>query len=75
MADVAENGMVCIYRSGRDCDGVHYTSSTHIPVPVSIIEWIKSEDDHASWLDGPESTLICRPSSCPEGGESWGGWN
>jgi hypothetical protein len=69
-----QDGMIAIHRSGRDCDGVHSWSVTHIPAPVSVLAFLKAEDEHNSWLDGPETMSIVTPRDHPEGGETWGGW-
>jgi hypothetical protein len=60
---MAENGLVAICRSGMDCDSTQYSSVHIVPVPVSIIAWLKDEDDHNQWLDGPESMWIDAPSA------------
>jgi len=62
MAARAENGMIAICRSGMDCDCVQYASVRIVPVPVSIVAWLKEEDEHNQWLDGPESMWIDQPS-------------
>ena len=71
--DCAENGKIAVFRSGRDCDGVSYIHVDHIDVP-GVAEWLRDEDEHARWLDGPENVSIFRPSTCPEHNDSWGGW-
>ena len=62
-AAMAENGLVAICRSGMDCDCTQYSSVRIEPVPVSIVAWLKAEDEHNQWLDGPESMWIDAPSS------------
>jgi len=62
-AAMAENGMVAICRSGMDCDCTQYSSVRIVPVPVSIVAWLREEDEHNNWLDGPESMWLDKPSN------------
>lgn len=63
IAAKAENGMIAICRSGMDCDCTRYSSVRIEPVPVSIVAWLKNEDEHNAYLDGPESMWIDPPSA------------
>lgn len=66
IAACTENGLVALCRSGRDCDGVSYSSVDHIPAP-GLMAFITSQADHEAWLDGPENTWFAKPSDEPEG--------
>jgi hypothetical protein len=61
----AEQGYVAICRSGMDCDCTQYADTRHMPVPVSLVAWVKGENEHQHWLDGPESTWVGKPSDYP----------
>lgn len=61
-----ENGRVALIRSGMDCDCTQYYRVSHIDVPTSLVAWVRNEDHHQEWLDGPESTSIGKPSENPE---------
>lgn len=62
----AEDGVVALRRSGMDCDCTQYVHVTHMEVPVSLFAFVRGEEEHRQWLDGPESTTIGRPSEYPE---------
>lgn len=56
-----ENGHIAICRSGMDCDCTQYSRVTIVPVPT-LVAFIRDEDEHQQWLDGPESVWIDKPS-------------
>lgn len=61
-----EQGKIAIVRSGMDCDCTSYTHVNHVPTPLSVLAFERDEDEHQSWLDGPESMYIAKPSDEPE---------
>jgi hypothetical protein len=64
-----EDGKIAVCRSGMDCDCTQYASVRIVPAPLSVLAWVKAEDEHQRWLDGHESTWIDKPSS--HDGESY----
>lgn len=60
-AACVEGGMVGIIRVGRDCDCVEYRREG-VELAVPFRQWLREEDRHAYWLDGPERTYVVRPS-------------
>jgi hypothetical protein len=59
-----EDGKIAVYRSGRDCDGVEYDKAYITDAPTGVVEFIRSEEEHYQWLDGPERTHFGKPSKC-----------
>lgn len=64
--EVAEDGQIATIRSGMDCDCTQYYHVYHGPVPVSVVAWLRDEDEHREWLDGPESCSFGKPSEHPK---------
>lgn len=63
---VTENGLVALIRSGMDCDCTQYYSVCHIKPMTSVVKFLKDEEEHRAWLDGPESVYFGKPSEYPE---------
>jgi hypothetical protein len=57
-----EDGKIGVLRSGRDCDCVSYDSSRIVDAPSGAVAFQREEDEHYSWLEGPESTSWAKPS-------------
>ena len=57
-----EDGQIAICRSGQDCDGVRYNSVRIVDAPKSVFAFMREEEDHREWLDGPENMWIEKPS-------------
>jgi hypothetical protein len=69
ITESTENGRIAIVRRGHDCDHMHYRTVRCELAPVSLMAFIKAEDEHRAYLDGPEAMSICRPSEVEEGYE------
>jgi hypothetical protein len=61
IAAKAEDGMVLVVESGRDCDGVQYWGRTST-IPAAVMSFIALETHTAKWADGPFRLDIERPS-------------
>lgn len=57
-----EDGKIGYVRSGMDCDCTQYRREDVRPAPAGAFVFQREEDEHQSWLDGPESTYWLRPS-------------
>lgn len=56
-----EEGFVGVVRTGMDCDcSAYHREGVYPALPYRL--WLRQEDRHASWLDGPERTHVVRPS-------------
>jgi len=65
-----EAGHVGVVRSGMDCDCSAYHREGIYPA-LPYRAWLRQENRHESWLDGPERTYIVRPSEIdPENNHS-----
>lgn len=63
--DCTENGYVALVFSGMDCDCTSYDNEVHlIEANIKVID--EYLDDRHSWLDGPESSYIEKPSVAKE---------
>lgn len=62
-----EGGLIAVCRSGHDCDHMHYNSVRLVKPPRSFFAWLKAEEEHRAYLDGPESMTILPPSHVEEG--------
>lgn len=60
--ECTENGQIAVCRSGQDCDGVRYNSVRITDAPKSFFAYMRDEDQHREYLDGPENMWIERPS-------------
>lgn len=60
--DCTENGRIAVCRSGHDCDHMHYNTVRLVEAPKSFFAWLKAEEKHREYLDGPEYTYIAKPS-------------
>jgi hypothetical protein len=65
-AKFGRGGKVALCRSGMDCDCTQYSHVTHMDVPKSLFAFIKAEEEHREWLDGPESTWLEVVEDAPE---------
>lgn len=54
--------MIAVMRSGMDCDCTQYSSVRHVEAPKSILKFIRDEEEHREYLDGPESVSYGKPS-------------
>lgn len=59
--ELAENGLIAVIESGRDCDGVEYEGSVYV-IEASVDAYEALDDDIGKWADGPYRLQIARPS-------------
>jgi hypothetical protein len=62
-----ENGKVGIVVAGRDCDCTQYEHHRIVDAPRSIVKWCNEHERHLEYLDGPETTTFCKPSTIQDG--------
>lgn len=67
--DCTEDGRIAVCRRGHDCDHSHYNSVRIEDAPRSFFAWLKAEEEHRAYLDGPESMWLDKPSNVEEGYE------
>lgn len=58
----AENGMVAVIESGRDCDGVAYDGRVSL-IPAMVVAYERHDQQIAEYADGPYHLSICTPSA------------
>lgn len=66
-AAVADRGRVGYIVEGMDCDGTQYRREGTMPVPVSLVGFVREQDEAESWLDGPQSTSYVHPAQARPG--------
>ena len=66
-AAVVEHGRIGYIVEGMDCDGTQYRREGTMPLPASLVAFVRERDEAASWLDGPESTIYVRPAKVRPG--------
>jgi hypothetical protein len=59
--ECAEDGVVAVIESGRDCDGVQYWGRTHT-IPATLTHYQRLCDTIGDWADGPYWLEVERPS-------------
>lgn len=62
-----QDGKLGVIRDGMDCDCVRYHHESIVNYP-GLIEFMQSEEEHYSWLDGPETTSYVHPSRIDRNG-------
>lgn len=58
----AEQGMVAVIESGRDCDGVQYWGRRHL-IPATVMHYYRLWNHTEQWADGPFWFDFERPSA------------
>lgn len=61
IAEVAQDGMIGIVETGRDCDCVDYTHQ-RASIPANVMAYLKLQDHTAKWADGPFTLHIVSPA-------------
>ena len=57
----AQNGMIAMVESGRDCDGVQYSGKVKL-VPATMAAYVEEYNRTAEWADGPFCFTVMSPS-------------
>lgn len=55
------NGWFGVVRSGHDCDCSQYYRESIEIAPKGAVQFMRQEQEHEEWLDGPESTHYRKP--------------
>ena len=61
LRDLAEDGMIAVVESGRDCDCVDYFGRVHV-IAATLEAYNDLYDRTAEWADGPFYFALAKPS-------------